>query len=259
MPIELDDYYAGGAFVPSGTTGDQGPIPTSGQIEIDDFYGASSAASSDPVSITYNGQYNTENNQTSYTWTGAATGTAQHDRIVVVGIASTGNNANVKLKYVTINGQRAHCEIYARSTETDNRTQVALYSMKVPTGTTTNIVAYLTGSQDRFGMLCWSVYNTSGKFEGAIDTVDSSGQLHVDVGYNANGAVLGMAVNQESGGTWAWTGLTEDVDQGIGGGASTMGGAHAEYTSSGNVSVYAQCGDTTPLRQALVAMSFNPK
>lgn len=40
-PISISEYYAGGANVPSGTTGDGGAIPTSGEISIGDFYGAS--------------------------------------------------------------------------------------------------------------------------------------------------------------------------------------------------------------------------
>jgi hypothetical protein len=41
-PIDLSEYYAGGANVPPGTTGDSGPIPTSGEIAVGEFYGATS-------------------------------------------------------------------------------------------------------------------------------------------------------------------------------------------------------------------------
>lgn len=40
-PIEFNEYYAGGAQVPAGTTGLYGPIPSSGELEVRDFYGAS--------------------------------------------------------------------------------------------------------------------------------------------------------------------------------------------------------------------------
>lgn len=39
----LSEYYAGGAFVPAGTLGNSGPIPSSGTIKISQFYGASKA------------------------------------------------------------------------------------------------------------------------------------------------------------------------------------------------------------------------
>ena len=42
-PARLSEYYAGGAYVPSGTTGVNGPVPTSGTIAISDFYGTSAS------------------------------------------------------------------------------------------------------------------------------------------------------------------------------------------------------------------------
>lgn len=40
-PISLSEYYAGGAYVPAGTTGTYGAVPSSGQISIQNFYGTS--------------------------------------------------------------------------------------------------------------------------------------------------------------------------------------------------------------------------
>jgi hypothetical protein len=40
-PISLSEYYAGGAYVPAGTTGTNGPVPSSGTISISNFYGTS--------------------------------------------------------------------------------------------------------------------------------------------------------------------------------------------------------------------------
>jgi len=39
QPISLSQYYAGGGIVPSGTTGTNGPVPTSGTITVANFYG----------------------------------------------------------------------------------------------------------------------------------------------------------------------------------------------------------------------------
>jgi hypothetical protein len=41
VPIDLGDYYAGGAYVGAGTTGTYGPVPSSGPISLRDFYGTS--------------------------------------------------------------------------------------------------------------------------------------------------------------------------------------------------------------------------
>jgi hypothetical protein len=40
-PISLNEYYAGGSFVPAGTTGTNGAVPSSGTISISNFYGTS--------------------------------------------------------------------------------------------------------------------------------------------------------------------------------------------------------------------------
>lgn len=47
-PISLSEYYAGGGLVPSGTSGTNGPVPTSGTISISSFYGTSASV---PLSI----------------------------------------------------------------------------------------------------------------------------------------------------------------------------------------------------------------
>ena len=41
-PISLNEYYAGGLYVPAGTSGVNGAIPSSGQISFANFYGTSS-------------------------------------------------------------------------------------------------------------------------------------------------------------------------------------------------------------------------
>jgi hypothetical protein len=50
-PISLSEYYAGGAFVPAGTSGTNGPVPSSGTISISNFYGTSN------VVISVTGQF----------------------------------------------------------------------------------------------------------------------------------------------------------------------------------------------------------
>lgn len=49
-PIGLNEYYAGGVNVPSGTSGTNGPVPSSGAISISNFYGTSKFT---PVTRTY--------------------------------------------------------------------------------------------------------------------------------------------------------------------------------------------------------------
>jgi hypothetical protein len=49
-PISLSEYYAGGAYVPPGTTGTYGAVPSSGEISIRNFYGTTAFV---PVTHTY--------------------------------------------------------------------------------------------------------------------------------------------------------------------------------------------------------------
>lgn len=42
-PISLSEYYAGGAYVPAGTSGTYGAVPSSGTISIRNFYGTTKA------------------------------------------------------------------------------------------------------------------------------------------------------------------------------------------------------------------------
>lgn len=42
-PISLSEYYAGGSYVPAGTSGTYGAVPSSGTISIRNFYGTSNA------------------------------------------------------------------------------------------------------------------------------------------------------------------------------------------------------------------------
>lgn len=50
-PISLSEYYAGGSYVPSGTTGVNGAVPSSGAISMSHFYGTTA------VSINLSGQF----------------------------------------------------------------------------------------------------------------------------------------------------------------------------------------------------------
>ena len=50
-PIGLSEYYAGGSYVPAGTSGTNGAVPSSGTISISDFYGTSAALDVQTVTI----------------------------------------------------------------------------------------------------------------------------------------------------------------------------------------------------------------
>ena len=49
-PTSLNEYYAGGAYVPAGTSGTYGAVPSSGEISLRNFYGTSNGP---PVPVSY--------------------------------------------------------------------------------------------------------------------------------------------------------------------------------------------------------------
>ena len=50
-PHSISEYYAGGGLVPAGTSGTNGPVPSSGQIAFSNFYGTSNYVA--PTSVSY--------------------------------------------------------------------------------------------------------------------------------------------------------------------------------------------------------------
>ena len=50
-PISLSEYYAGGTYVPAGTSGTYGAVPTSGEISLRNFYGTQKALDVQTVGV----------------------------------------------------------------------------------------------------------------------------------------------------------------------------------------------------------------
>ena len=59
QPNSISEFYAGGGKVPSGTSGTNGAVPTSGQISFSQFYGTSNTSytSATGGTITTSGSY----------------------------------------------------------------------------------------------------------------------------------------------------------------------------------------------------------
>jgi hypothetical protein len=54
-PIGLNEYYAGGSYVPAGTSGTYGAVPSSGAISIQNFYGTSNGYANWIITFTNGG------------------------------------------------------------------------------------------------------------------------------------------------------------------------------------------------------------
>lgn len=66
-PISLNEYYAGGANVPSGTSGTNGAVPASGQISMSQFYGTSDVVYALPASTYIDTALSPDDAQVTYT------------------------------------------------------------------------------------------------------------------------------------------------------------------------------------------------
>lgn len=87
-PISMSEYYAGGSYVPAGTSGTNGAVPSSGQISVSQFYGTT-ATITGQIAYTSPG---------SYSWVAPATVTSVS--IVAVGGGGAGVGGGGALAYL---------------------------------------------------------------------------------------------------------------------------------------------------------------
>jgi hypothetical protein len=108
-PISLSEYYAGGTYVPSGTSGTNGAVPSSGEISFSQFYGTTAlswtpdggatfgTANSITVDVSYEPAVQTINCSTTATWSFTSTGSPGFT-------SSVANNATGTSIILTLNG-----------------------------------------------------------------------------------------------------------------------------------------------------------
>lgn len=128
-PISLSEYYAGGVdgYVPAGTSGTNGPVPSSGTISISNFYGTS-ALSFFPAGGTSAGSPQTLSVEDfwpatavqlitcsqSATWVWSSTGTGTLSSTVASGGSATsieftltGQSGFIRTRVITLSGTAA--------------------------------------------------------------------------------------------------------------------------------------------------------
>jgi hypothetical protein len=100
-PIGLSEYYAGGSYVPAGTSGTNGAVPSSGTISISSFYGTSNAV------VNFSDEY-------VYSSNFGATATAGY-RVNTDGFDYQGLNGTYSAltQWVTPSSQGGNYEVYA--------------------------------------------------------------------------------------------------------------------------------------------------
>jgi len=105
-PIAMSEYYAGGANVPSGATGTNGAVPSSGTISVSKFYGtvktafspAGGTSAGSPQALSDFGTLSasvTISCTTSAVWTWSRTGDTNGSATVSSGGSATGITFNL--------------------------------------------------------------------------------------------------------------------------------------------------------------------
>ena len=90
-PVSMSEYYSGGDNVPSGISGNNGTIPTSGALQMDDFRGSENTAyvSATGGTVTTSGNFKIHRFNTSATFAvndgGNAAGSNTVEYLVVAG------------------------------------------------------------------------------------------------------------------------------------------------------------------------------
>lgn len=127
-PISLSEYYAGGAYVPAGTTGTYGAVPSSGTISIQNFYGTSNGPTFFPAGGTSAGspqtllvedfwpatavQLITCSQSATWVWSSTGTGTlsstvASGGSATSIQFTLTGQNGFIRTRVITLSGTAA--------------------------------------------------------------------------------------------------------------------------------------------------------
>jgi hypothetical protein len=208
-PISLSEYYRGGAYVVNQSINNN--IPTSGSIQLSDFYLAKGTGN---LTFEYIGSVNNTGNAYSYTFVNVPIGTATSDRLVVIAVQiNVSESTSYYISDVAING--ASTPYIARSASGKN---CWLVQRVITTGTTADVVVTLAGSGTP-GRCTLMVYNV-GNYTSSTPVITVSGlngttSISRTISYKSGMVVIANAFQYTEPTGFTWTGLTEDRDSNI--------------------------------------------
>lgn len=175
----------------------------------------SSTAGSDPV-----------------TFTAQSIGTADATRKIIVAVGWS-SAADQTISSMTIGGVSA-AQVVATDTSSGSG-GAAIWIADVPTGTTGDIVIDWSGSVARCAIAVYRVVNLTSSTATDTDTATSASSGVISVSactIPANGfAIASVSCIDGSGGTFTWSGITEDTDQNL---ASQSFHSTASKTATGS-------------------------
>jgi hypothetical protein len=219
------------------------------------------------IGATWRGSYSSDSNAASYTNSGAALGTADADRYVIVAIPLFIGVSNLTISSVTIGGVSAtkiNGETFYSATST-NRSLVDFWKANVPTGTTGDIVITPSTTAPRMSASWWTCIGDVAIIDTQADiatNVTPDNSLTVTSKRPSNGFVLAAVTGQGDSGdptfTWGGTGITEKHETGYGDTDGSHGSASGDFTAASTEAITVTNGLGDMYYYILSAVTFAP-
>jgi len=215
------------------------------------------------VTITFTDNAVTDVNKTapgSYTFSGAAIGTASADRQVIVAVSLTNFPSAGTISGVTIGGVTA--AFIARAEISTVLTEI--WSAEVPTGATGDVVvSFATSNATQCGIGVWAMTGAATAADGSAsdtDTGTDSGTgftLSAAITVPANGAFVAYAADEAAiwDASYVWANATEAFNEAVEPNASHSG---ADGNTSATVEVTGTRGGGSDASRALVIAAWGP-
>lgn len=150
--------------------------------------------------------------QSSYTFSSTSLGAAKITRTIVLAVNVRETLlADAITATVTIAGVSAAQQSTSTSTVVGGRTSSFIFSAKVPSETTGNVVVTLNRTVSRCGIGVWAVYDLKSNTATASASSTSLGVQTLSVNVQPGGVVVGTSFANVNP-TFTWSGLTEDYE-----------------------------------------------
>jgi len=185
---------------------------------------------SDPlvaVDITQTINANSASDLSTYSFTSQSFGTADADRVIIVGAVATENSEGATLDTVTIGGVTATKISEATFADTGRTSLASIYAAAVPTGTTGTVALTYSVAMQRAAIVGWRTIRGS-LTASDTDTANGTDPLVGALDIPANGGAVGI-VFSNTGSSFTWSGITEDIDTNGSPDGASYGGAHLEF------------------------------
>jgi hypothetical protein len=191
---------------------------------------AVAAGAADAVVSYISGTEATTDNQTVYTFTDHAIGTAAADRLVVVVTGAEEASLAHAPTACTIGGNAADLVVVSDGA---NREGSGIFSLVVATGTTATIVVTFSATVDRGRIEVYTITGYASSTAHDTDRVSATAaSISLTLDVPENGVAIAGIFKATANQAVAWTNADEDSDINVEGGSARMSTAHYNATTA---------------------------